>query len=229
MPEPPPRIEREIAATNVAHPRRVRRDAARAHDGAGSCRGEAVAAVGPVGAGGEYLAEAFARLLEPATGRILVDGTPIETLPDSVTGRRIGYAEANTYFPQSSLRDSLIYGLRHAPLRPTEKDAREERRRRSRRSPPATPKSTSRDDWIDYEAAGATGPEDLLVRLREILVDRRPRERRLPARAAQPHAGAQLAELDEPHSRGARRFPRAPRSGRRPSTTSRCSIPTATS
>ena len=132
--------------------------------------GEAVAAVGSVGAGGEYLAEAFARLAEPSAGRILLDGTPIETLPDSVIGRRIGYAEANTYFPQSSLRDALVYGLRHAPLKQVEKDPHEERRRLIEAQASGNPDTDIADDWIDYEAAGATGPEDLLERLREVLV-----------------------------------------------------------
>ena len=38
--------------------------------------GEAVAAIGPVGAGGEYVAEALVRLVEPASGRITLDGQP---------------------------------------------------------------------------------------------------------------------------------------------------------
>ncbi len=128
-----------------------------------------MAAVGSVGAGGEYLAEAFARLVEPASGRVLVDGTPIETLPDSVAGRRIGYADANTYFPQASLLDSLIYGLRHAPLREVEKSGREERLRRMEAMASGNPETDIADDWVDYEAAGATGSEDLLMRLREVL------------------------------------------------------------
>ena len=167
-PETPMRIEREIAASGTS-----------IRDESGATllepstlklmRGESVAAVGPVGAGGEYLAEAFARLVEPSGGRILLDGTPIETLPDAVTGRRIGYAEAGTYFAQSSLRDSLIYGLRHAPLRETEKDPRQEKLRRLEAVASGNPETDVADDWIDYEAAAATGPEDLLVRLREIL------------------------------------------------------------
>ena len=151
--------------------------------------GEAVAAVGPVGAGGEYLAEAFARLLEPAAGRMLVDGTPIETLPDSVTGRRIGYAEANTYFPQSSLRDSLIYGLRHAPLQASGEGLRARSGAgASRRSPPATPKSTSPTTGSTTRRPAPPAPRICSTRLREVLRGRRPRERRLPPRAAQPAA-----------------------------------------
>ncbi len=128
-----------------------------------------MAATGPVGSGGEYLAEALARLVDPASGRVLIDGTPIDSLPDSLTGRRIGYVEANTYFPQASLLDSLIYGLRHAPLRQVEKDRREERLRRLEAVAAGNPETDVNDDWVDYEAAGASGPDDLLMRLREVL------------------------------------------------------------
>ncbi len=164
-----PRIERDVSASGVS----IRDDSGATLLESSTVkvvRGEAVAAVGPVGAGGEYLAEAFARLIEPSSGRVLVDGTPIETLPDAVTGRRIGYAEANTYFPQSSLRDALVYGLRHAPLRIIEKESRKEKLRRLEALASGNPETDVADDWIDYEAAGATGPEDLIDRLREILV-----------------------------------------------------------
>ena len=168
-PQSPRRIEREVAASNVT----IRDDSGATLLESVSMKlgpSDAVAAVGPVGSGGEYLAEALGRLVEPASGRITLDGAPIETLPDSVTGRRIGYAEANTYFPQSSLLDALLYGLRHAPLRRRERDNREERRLRAEALASGNIDVDVNDDWIDYEAAGATGPEDLLVRLREVLV-----------------------------------------------------------
>jgi putative ABC transport system ATP-binding protein len=153
----PARLSREIAASNLS-----------VRDESGSnllepttvrlMPGEHVAAVGPVGAGGEYLAEALARLQDPASGRILFDGTPIDTLPDSSLGRLVGYAEANTYLPQSSLRDSLIYGLRHAPLKPAvDKDPRLEQLRRHEAIRSGNPEADIADDWIDYGAAGATG------------------------------------------------------------------------
>lgn len=150
--------------------------------------GESVAAIGPVGSGGEYLAEALARLQEPVSGRILFDGTPIDTLPDAVIGRRIGYAEASTYFPQSTLRDSLVYGLRHAPLRAAGKDPGEERRRRAEALASGNTDVDVNDDWIDYASAGATSPEDLNDRLREILliVDLEPDVYRLGLRSRMP-------------------------------------------
>ncbi len=209
-PKAPSRIEREVTASGA-----VIRDESGAtlleSTSVTLKPGEAVAAVGPVGAGGEFLAEAFARLIEPASGRILIDGNPIESLPNSMTGRRIGYAEANTYFPQASLLDALIYGLRHAPLRGIEKDPRTEKIRRIEALAAGNPETDVDDDWVDYEAAGATGPDDLLVRLREVLtvVDLENDVYRLGLRSRMPEP--QLQELSSRDSCSARRFPRAPR------------------
>jgi putative ABC transport system ATP-binding protein len=193
-PNSPPRIEREVAASGVC----IRDESGATLLEPTSLRlapGESMAALGPVGAGGEYLAEALAKLVEPDSGRVLVDGTPIDTLADSFTGRRIGYAEGNTYFSQSSLMDALIYGLRHAPIRKISEDSREKRQRRYEARASGNTETDITDDWIDYEAAGASGPEDLLVRLREILVlvDLENDVYRLGLRSRMPEAA--LAEL----------------------------------
>lgn len=166
--EPPPHIEREIAAVNVA----IRDDSGGSLLEPTTLRlvpGEAVASIGAVGSGGEYLAEALARLVEPASGRIQFDDAPAETLPEAFTGRRIAYADGGTYFPQSSLRDALIYGLRHAPFRKLVDDEDESRRRRREARKSGNIELDIGDDWIDYEAAGTDGPEELLTRVREIL------------------------------------------------------------
>jgi putative ABC transport system ATP-binding protein len=205
----PPHIEREVTAANVT----IQDDSGALLLDSVTAKltpGEAVAAIGPVGAGGEYLAEAMARLLEPSAGRILVDGVPIDTLPDSMVGRRVGYADANTYLPQSTLRDSLIYGLRHAPLSTHAKEAREEKLRQHEALAAGNTGFDVNDDWIDYQSAGAAGPEDLLLRLREVLavvdlendVYRLGLRGRLPPEPSDDLQGKILA--------GARGFPRTP-------------------
>ena len=178
------------------HPRRVRRDAA------GVVVREARARARPSPRSGRSApAASIWRKPSPALpsrrpGRILLDGTPIETLPDSVTGRRIGYAEANTYFPQASLRDSLdLWPSSRAAAADGEGLRARTNAGSSRHAPPAIPETDVVDDWIDYEAAGATGPEDLLERLREVLVivDLENDVYRLGLRSRMPEA--QLAEL----------------------------------
>ncbi|MDH4438798.1 MAG: ABC transporter transmembrane domain-containing protein [Rhizobium sp.] len=82
---------------------------------------EVVAFLDVNGTGAVAVAEALGRAVRPASGRISVGDTNIFDLPESVSGRRISYVSAETYFFHGSLRDNLLYGLKHAQLRPFER------------------------------------------------------------------------------------------------------------
>ena len=134
--------------------------------------GETVAIVGPAGSGGEYLADAFGRMVWPDSGRVSIDGHDLLDLPESVTGRRIAYASSDTYFFHGTLRDNLLYGLKHAPL--TEvgyegDDATEFRWQMMEARRAGNPELDLNSDWVDYASAGATGPDDLYKVLRPVL------------------------------------------------------------
>lgn len=131
--------------------------------------GTATLATGAAGCGAEYLAEACARLVEPASGRVLVDGAPIQSLPDSFLARSIGYAGAQPYFGRGTLRHALLYGLYHAPDSPPDgRDATRQRNRHEARLSGNTEHDVE-DDWINYTATGTSGPDDLTDRLRRVI------------------------------------------------------------
>ena len=131
--------------------------------------GEAVALVGPPGGGGEYLADALVRLVQPAGGRIAFAGTTLDAMPDFVPGRRLGYSASGLYLAQMSVRDALTYGLKHVPMRCEERIGRDEASRLEEARLSGNLDLDIRDDWIDYEAAGVSGPETLPARLAEVL------------------------------------------------------------
>ncbi|PDT43381.1 MULTISPECIES: ABC transporter transmembrane domain-containing protein [Sinorhizobium] len=134
--------------------------------------GETVAVTGGTGGGGEALAEALGRLAWPASGRIVVGDDDIHELPESVIGRRISYASSEVYTFQGSLGDNLLYGLKHAPLTEVvyEGDKAAHRRWELLEAKLAgNPSLDLNSDWIDYGAAGATGPEDLFNKVRAVL------------------------------------------------------------
>ncbi|PZM14676.1 ABC transporter transmembrane domain-containing protein [Rhizobium tubonense] len=133
--------------------------------------GETVAIVGESGSGGEYLAEAFGRLLWPDSGRVTIDGQDLLELPESVTGRRIAYAGSDTYFFHGTLRDNILYGLKHAPMTTVNyQDAEATKFKWSmieaRRA--GNPEFDLNSDWVDYASMGATGPEDLYSVMRPV-------------------------------------------------------------
>jgi putative ABC transport system ATP-binding protein len=126
--------------------------------------GETVAIVGTAASGGEAVAESFARIIWPESGRIAFGGEDIMTLPESITGRQISYASSESYFFHGTLRDNLIYGLKHAPLREAAYDEAGTRQRKweiNEARLAGNPSFDVNSDWIDYNAAGATGPGDL--------------------------------------------------------------------
>ena len=79
-----------------------------------------VAIVGSSGSGKEELMLMLARLIEPTGGRLNAGDKDLGELPEAVTGRRIGFVGQNSYIFSSSLKDNLLYGLKHRPNGPEE-------------------------------------------------------------------------------------------------------------
>jgi putative ABC transport system ATP-binding protein len=131
-----------------------------------------VAIVGGAGSGRDVLGPILARLVPASGGTIQIGGRKLDELPESVTGRRISYAAQDPYLFPLSVRENLVYGLRHRPRRAPEydEDKREVFRafeRESRRA--GNPVLDLNADWVDYEAAGANGPEELEAWLFKVL------------------------------------------------------------
>lgn len=132
-----------------------------------------VAILGAQASGSSELALLLARLVQPTAGSVEMGGIDIVKAPEAVTGRAIGYVGPAAYLFPTSVRENLIYGLKHYPVREaqyTDAEAAAEREfqlKEARRTG-----STLLDfnaDWINYAAAGATGPDDLEARIVEVL------------------------------------------------------------
>src|SRR5438105_8216036 len=132
-----------------------------------------VAVIGQGGSGKSELALLLARLIAPTGGRVTIGGLDLAKLPTAVIGRRIGYVGAVPYLFAGTLRDNLLFGLRHIPVRPANHTA-DARKRRARQTYEAQ-RSGNIDfdihaDWIDYEAAGVEYANALSRRITEVLV-----------------------------------------------------------
>ncbi|MFI4998662.1 MAG: ABC transporter transmembrane domain-containing protein [Reyranellales bacterium] len=124
-----------------------------------------LAVIGAGSSGKDVLGQVLARLVLPTGGSIKIDGQDYFQLPEYVLGARSAYIGPETYLFPISVRDNLLFGLKHRPVTPAKYDEatqvrREEFWREAERAgnPPLDPFA----DWIDYELAGATGPADLL-------------------------------------------------------------------
>jgi putative ABC transport system ATP-binding protein len=131
-----------------------------------------IAIIGQGGSGKNELGLLLARLIRPTSGRITIGGTDLATLPFAVVGRRIGYVGATPYFFAGTLRESLLLGLRHRPVRPAEYEGGVARRRARQLHEARQSGNIDLDinaDWLDYEAAGVSDCEALSRRITEVL------------------------------------------------------------
>ncbi|MFQ6018022.1 MAG: ATP-binding cassette domain-containing protein [Kiloniellaceae bacterium] len=135
--------------------------------------GEHIAIIGAAGSGKEHLGHMLARLVTPTSGSIRIDGRDLANLPQAVTGRRISYVGQDAYFFPLSVRDNLLYGLKHRPVREPAYEGAVAAERAAALAETLRAGNSTLDpeaDWIDYAAAGATGPEDIGRRIIEALV-----------------------------------------------------------
>ncbi|MFY9314198.1 MAG: ABC transporter ATP-binding protein [Burkholderiales bacterium] len=131
-----------------------------------------VAILGSHAAGSGELTQMLARLIPPSSGRVEIGDLDITKAPESVTGRTTAYVGPSTYLFPVSVRENLLYGLRHYPLREATYEGEAAKERAFFEREAARTGSTLLDhnaDWTDYGAAGATGPEDIEARILETL------------------------------------------------------------
>ena len=73
-------------------------------------RGQSVGIIGPTGAGKSTLLDLLLGLIEPTSGRVLVDGLDIRAAPRAWR-RQIGYVSQTPYLLDDSLRRNVAFGL----------------------------------------------------------------------------------------------------------------------
>lgn len=129
-----------------------------------------VAVVGKGNSGRGDLLAVIAGLVAPAAGTISFGGRDLKAIPRQVVGRSMAYVGAGAYLQAGSVSDALAYGLKHRPAEkenPEGEKGKDQERDEARRS--GNIELDYGADWIDYEAAGATGPLDLRARMLEAL------------------------------------------------------------
>ncbi len=76
---------------------------------------EHVALTGRAGGPKSAVAKLLARQISPTGGSLTINGKDLGRLPEHVTGRQIGYVDQDAYIRSGSIRDNLLYGLKHYP------------------------------------------------------------------------------------------------------------------
>jgi putative ABC transport system ATP-binding protein len=170
-PPPDTHLAGSIAASNVAF---VEETGVRLIDGATfeTDLASRTALVGPSTGGRSELAMIAAGLHKPSGGSLRIGDTDVATAPEALLGRRIAYVGPQTYLFPLSLRDNLLYALRHHPMRPAVYEGDRASEAAWHQAEAIRTGNTTLDanaDWIDYAAARVDGAEGLEQRLDAVL------------------------------------------------------------
>ena len=170
-PETVPALRGEFAASGV--------DLREEDEGEGTFAGtlsfrltlpETVAVLGPGGGGRDRLGPVLAALRRPERGSLTVAGLDLVQSAEAVTGRRVAYVSQEVNLVAGTVRDNLLYSLKHRPAPRADgvlaesraKDVREARLSGNSEHDPNA-------DWIDYAGAGVANPEELEARALDVL------------------------------------------------------------
>ncbi|MDB5666412.1 ABC transporter ATP-binding protein [Cypionkella sp.] len=120
--------------------------------------GETVAIIGNAGSGADIMAEVLARIVWPTQGQIVIGDADLHSLPESLSGRTITYAGTDAYFFFGTVRDNLLYGLKHAPITDLVFEGADLTQRQWEKREAAwagNPEFDINSSWIDFEHHGA--------------------------------------------------------------------------
>ncbi|NTW49120.1 MAG: ABC transporter ATP-binding protein [Chlorobiales bacterium] len=87
--------------------------------------GTKLAIVGATGSGKSTLVNLIPRLLDPASGEILIDGKSIKQLPLSILRQHIGFVPQDYFLFSDTIRDNITFGVREASPNQVETAARQ--------------------------------------------------------------------------------------------------------
>lgn len=130
---------------------------------------ETIAVVGPANSGKEEVALVLARLLQPTAGRVLIDGEDLFQLPEAVTGRRMAYVGQGALLFAATIRENLLFGLKHRPLRPRPEGDEAWRPRAAEAALAGNTEDDFHADWVDYASAGVQDEAEMSARLVALL------------------------------------------------------------
>ena len=126
------------------------------------------AVVGLGNSGKDELALLMSRLVNPSSGSMNIGDWKMENIPESITGRRLGYVGSTAFMFGGTVYDNLCYSLKHQPI-PVETEEQHKEHERTIAQQAGNSPHRYDDDWIDYQALGLENHEQLTAHIIDIL------------------------------------------------------------
>ena len=138
-------------------------------------RGNWVSLVGTGSSGKHGLAQMFANLVNPTSGKLLFADLDITKIPKMQTGRSISYVGHDSYLFATSIRDNLLLSLKHRPqennglVEADQPNALKNKNWLDEARLSGNSEVDVKADWIDFKSAGAADIGQLPERIRAVL------------------------------------------------------------
>ena len=137
-------------------------------------QGDWVSLVGTGSSGKNGLAQLFARMMNPTSGKILYAEQDARHLPSMAIARTVAYVGNDSYLFAQTIRDNLLLSLKHAPQQSTIKDYLTDETIQFKNWKEEARLSGNSDvelnaDWVDYKSAGVIDTDELNSRIEKVL------------------------------------------------------------
>ena len=136
--------------------------------------GEWIGLIGSGNSGKNHLAQMFARLVNPTSGRLMIAEQNAMLLPKMITGRAVGYVSHDSYLFAGTIRDNVLLSLKYKPQETTQKSLQQNVSIKPNAWLVEARLSGNSEidldaNWVDRQAVGATESRELTERIGEIL------------------------------------------------------------
>ena len=122
------------------------------------------ALLGTSESGRDDLAKLVVRLFSPDRGKTLLGGIDMKTIHEAVIGERTAYADQSAYVFNDTIRQNLLYGLKHNPVSDRnykEEALAEHKRFISEAEMAGNSVDDFQADWVDFKQLGLTSEKDI--------------------------------------------------------------------
>ncbi len=132
--------------------------------------GDWISLVGKGASGKSALAQMFAGLVSPTTGKILMADQDISHIPKMTKGRGVSYVGHDSYLFATSIRDNLLISLKFRPQENLLTDTLHDESIQFKNWREEARLSGNSDvdlsaNWIDHQSAGAADENELVARM----------------------------------------------------------------
>lgn len=141
--------------------------------------GDWISLVGTGSSGKNGLAQLFARLVNPSSGRLLIAEKDVTQIPKMITGRSVSYVGHDSYLFATSIRDNLLLSLKYQPqddvlpegetVDPLDIDTSKFRNWQTEARLSGNSEVDVNANWVDYRSAGVKEPDELPNQISTIL------------------------------------------------------------